>query len=260
MTAWILLRGLTRESGHWGSFPEQLRSEIGDGQDVQLFAPDLPGNGALHSETSPLGVADTAEWMREQLFAQRIEPPYYLLALSLGAMVAVAWANRHPDEIRGCVLINTSLRPYSPFYCRLKPKNYLRLLRVALRCGDDSDLEADILQLTSRNHTGDGDLLKQWIALRRRHPVSRANACRQLLAAVRYRAPPEKPIPPLLILGSQNDALVDISCSKELARRWHCSLSIHPTAGHDLPLDDGRWIAREVGGWLKAGPMSSAID
>ena len=35
--------------------------------------------------------------------------------MSLGAMVAVAWANAHPQELARCVLINASLRPFSPF-------------------------------------------------------------------------------------------------------------------------------------------------
>jgi hypothetical protein len=24
----------------------------------------------------------------------------------------------------------------------------------------------------------------------------------------------------------------------------------HPSAGHDLPLDDGPWLVRELGAWL----------
>ena len=53
--------------------------------------------------------------------------------MSLGAMVAVDWAARHPEELAGCVLINTSLRPFSPWYQRLRPANYGALLRPAVR-------------------------------------------------------------------------------------------------------------------------------
>ena len=28
MSTWIFLRGLTRESRHWGNFPETFRSEV----------------------------------------------------------------------------------------------------------------------------------------------------------------------------------------------------------------------------------------
>jgi hypothetical protein len=28
---------------------------------------------------------------------------------------------------------------------------------------------------------------------------------------------------------------------------------VHPSAGHDLPLDDGVWVAQAVAKWLAAG-------
>jgi pimeloyl-ACP methyl ester carboxylesterase len=40
-------------------------------------------------------------------------------------MVAVEWASRYPQEIARCVLINTSMRPYSRFHQRLRWQNYL---------------------------------------------------------------------------------------------------------------------------------------
>ena len=39
-----------------------------------------------------------AESIRARLMAQGVRPPYHLLAMSLGAMVAVAWAARHPEK------------------------------------------------------------------------------------------------------------------------------------------------------------------
>jgi pimeloyl-ACP methyl ester carboxylesterase len=39
-------------------------------------------------------------------------------------MVAVEWASRYPQEIARCVLINTSMRPYSRFHQRLRWQNY----------------------------------------------------------------------------------------------------------------------------------------
>jgi predicted alpha/beta hydrolase family esterase len=95
------------------------------------------------------------------------------------------------------------------------------------------------------------DVLANWRRFAREYPVSRANAVRQLIAAARYRAPREKPPPPLLILASAADSLVDPSCSRQLAVCWKCEVLEHPTAGHDLPLDDGPWVASKVHQWLK---------
>lgn len=248
MSTWIFLRGLTRESRHWGLFPETFRREV---PAAQVFAPDLPGNGTLNAETSPLHVEEMAESIRIRLMAQGIRPPYHLLAMSLGAMAAVAWAARHPDEIHGAVLINTSLRPFSPFYRRLKPGSYCRLLKLALPGRSEQNFESTILALTSRQAEYPKDVLKNWVAYRREYSVGSRNALRQLVAAARYRAPRARPAPPMLILSSKNDALVDHSCSHQLARHWDTAFAEHPTAGHDLPLDDGLWVARQVGDWLK---------
>lgn len=256
MSTWIFLRGLTRESRHWGRFADTFRKEV---PDAEVHTPDLPGNGLLHAQESPLDVAEMAESCRAQLREQGISPPYHLLAMSLGAMVTVAWATRHPGEICGCVLINTSLRPFSPFYRRLKPGSYVPLLRRTLLGGSAYDWENTILQLTSRRVEPPGEILKEWVTYRCEHPVSSRNAFRQLLAAVRYRAPLARPLPAMLILASRNDALVDPHCSRQIARYWNTAFAEHPTAGHDLPLDDGPWVARQASQWLQTLAPQSAV-
>jgi pimeloyl-ACP methyl ester carboxylesterase len=251
MTTWIFLRGLTRESRHWGDFPEMFRREV---PGAQVYTPDLPGNGALYAQKSPLHVEEMMEHCRAQMIGQGIPRPYHLLAMSLGAMVAVAWAARYPDEISGCVLINTSLRPFSPFYRRLKPGNYPRLLKLALLGGSEQAWESAILEITSRHAKQPAAVLENWMAYRKECPVSARNARHQLLAAMRYRAPGNGLASPVLILVSGQDALVDASCSRQLAQRWNAAISEHPTAGHDLPLDDGPWVVRKVKHWLQALP------
>lgn len=243
MSAWLLLRGLTRESGHWGEFPLILSSAFPEARIVTL---ELPGSGALFRERSPTHIADILERCREQLREQEITGPVYLLALSLGAMIATAWAFRHPDEIAGIVLINTSFRGISPFFRRLRPSSYATLLRL-LTTRDARLREATILGLTSRR--APQDVLRKWVALRHEHPVTPANALRQLLAAARFKAPTEAPPIPTLILSSEADALVHPNCSENLARRWKAHHFKHPTAGHDLPLDDGAWVVERVRQW-----------
>ena len=242
MSTWIFLRGLTRESGHWGAFTPQFENALPGCTVVPL---DLPGNGSLCQQTSPLRVQDMVAHCRAELDRRRLPPPYHLLGMSLGAMVAVAWSAAHPIEVVAQVLINTSLRPFSPFYQRLRPRNYGLLLRLALFRTSPEDWERSILRITSQG--GQDAVLSRWLALRAQHPVTRANALRQLLAAARYRAPATLATPTLLLASAQ-DQLVSVACSQALARQWQCSLQVHPTAGHDLPLDDGDWVARQIAG------------
>ena len=147
MTPWILLRGLTRESRHWGEFPHHLRDVTGDAPVICL---DLPGNGQLNHMESLLSVEAMADYCHAELACRGIARPCHVLAMSLGAMVAVAWAERHPDDIADAILINTSLRPFSPFHQRLRPANYLRVLHLLAARVSDEELETAILGMTTR--------------------------------------------------------------------------------------------------------------
>lgn len=243
---WLLLRGLTRETAHWGGFVAALEQAL---PPARVLALDLPGNGSLHALRSPADIAAMVAWCRAELARRGVPGPVHVLAMSLGAMVAAEWADQAPQELAGCVLINTSLRPFSPFYQRLRPRNYPRLLRLMLGAAP-ARWERTILEMTSNRAAALADVLPAWVAARAQHPVSGANALRQLLAAMRYRARRQAPAVPLLLLGSEQDRLVDVRCTLALARHWGSALRLHPWAGHDLPLDDPAWVLAQLRGWL----------
>ncbi len=242
---WILLRGLTRESGHWGGFADQFAQAV---PQAHVLALDLPGNGRFYMQRSPLSVQAMVAQCRDELARRGIAPPYGVLAMSLGAMVAAQWSQSHPQEVVAQVLINTSMRPFSAFYQRLRPANYGALLKLVLLGASPQEWEQTVLRLTS--HKADTCALPAWLAIRRERPVSRANAFRQLLAAARFEASGERPLVPTLLLASTHDGLVAVQCSEALAQHWQCPLQLHPSAGHDLPLDDGPWVAQQVQQWL----------
>ena len=50
MVNWILLRGLTRESGHWGDFLPLCQQACPDGGVLPL---DFPGSNVWHHQASP---------------------------------------------------------------------------------------------------------------------------------------------------------------------------------------------------------------
>lgn len=243
---WVLLRGLTRESRHWGDFPQHLAETLGGARVICL---DLPGNGKLNGMDSPRSVEAMADYCHAEFASLGVAPSCRVLAMSLGAMVAVAWAQRHPGDIATAVLINTSLRPFSPFYRRLRPPNYLRLLR-ALGAGD-RELETAAFEMTTRLVRNPAAVIEEWRQWRRENPVSRRNALRQILAAARYRAPRKRPFDQLLLLAGARDALVDPRCSLQLAAQWDAVVAVHPEAGHDLPLDDAAWVLARVRCWIE---------
>ncbi|MEI6593060.1 MAG: alpha/beta hydrolase [Holophagaceae bacterium] len=246
MSTWILLRGLVREAGHWGGFPELLAAEL---PEARVIALDLPGNGSLNDHFSPVSIEAMAGHCRGELARQGVPPPYHLLAMSMGGMVAAAWAVAHPEEISASVLLNTSFGAFSPLHHRLRPGAWPYLLKV-LREPSDRGREELIFDLTSNlARETHPEIVDQWTALRTSHPVRLGNTLRQLVASARFRAPQQAPVRTLLLLGA-GDHLVNPQCSREIARHWGCPLAVHPWAGHDLTLDDPAWVAAEIRAWF----------
>lgn len=249
MSAWILLRGLTREGRHWASLPGQLRAA---GLDDEVVLADLPGSGQHVLARAPSSVGATTAFVRAQLRAAGPAPPYRLIALSLGAMVALDWAQRFPAEIEALVLINTSMRRYSSLAARLRPGAWPLVVRAALhwRAKDRRDAERAIHRLTcNRTDTLEADLAA-WSSIYDSAPPSALNALRQLIAAARFRGTPHAPCCPTLVLASRADALVHPVCSAEIAAAWDATLIEHPWAGHDLPHDDPAWLTDTIAEWV----------
>lgn len=247
MSTWILLRGLTRETRHWGPFPAMLRDAAKTDSLLQL---DLPGNGALANLHAPAQVAQMLGFVRLAVLQSSVPGPYRVLAMSLGGMVATAWAQQYPDEIERLVLINTSMRPFSRATERLRPQAWPGLLSVAANWRNAYEAEAEIHRLTCNEQGSIADDLAAWTAIRDSAPVSRANALRQLWAAARFNAAPAAPRCATLILASAQDKLVNPVCSEKVATAWGAAHVRHPWAGHDLPHDDPAWTSETVGAWL----------
>ncbi|PLZ04194.1 alpha/beta hydrolase [Burkholderia sp. WAC0059] len=249
MSTWILLRGLTRETRHWGNFPALLAQSVGQGSPV--LPVDLPGNGVYAPLRSPADVAALVGFVRLAVRRCGAHGPYRLLAMSLGGMVAAGWALRYPDEVECLALVNTSMRPYGGVHERLRVRAWLAVARIASGWQAAEAVERRVHALTcNRRDTVAADL-SAWCAVRASAPVSRSNAWRQLWAAARFAAS-GVPRCPVLVLSSQHDRLVHPACSARLAEAWQATHLVHPWAGHDLPHDDPQWICSVLQAWSLA--------
>ena len=257
---WVLLRGLTREARHWGDMPVLLAQQLESNDATDAASPpavitlDLPGNGAAASQTSPCSVRAMVEAARKQLAATGTKPPYALMAMSLGGMVATDWAQRYPEEVTRLVLINTSMRPFSRLTERLRPTSWARVALLALRWRSAQGVERSVHRLTCNREANHADDLTSWLAIRQSAPVTAANALRQLIAAALFRSAPTPPRCPVLVLSSTLDRLVDARCSAALATAWLAPHYRHPWAGHDLPHDDAPWVAQRIASWAQHKP------
>jgi pimeloyl-ACP methyl ester carboxylesterase len=248
---WVLLRGLVREKRHWGEFPDTLQTHFPD-DEIVLY--DFPGNGQRCKEKSATTVIEVVEDLRSYLSDQSISKPVHIIALSLGAMVAVEWLNKYPDECASAVLISTSMRGLNPFYQRLLPSSYPAIFKSLLIPAGIERNEAMNLKLISNIVSSDKSrseqTVNQWLNYSRQCPVAVMNGLRQLLAAIRFRVPSRQPKTPMLVLCSVADKLVSPECSFALAEHWSLPLEMHAGAGHDIPLDDGDWVCEKISQWL----------
>jgi pimeloyl-ACP methyl ester carboxylesterase len=246
MSQWILLRGLTRETRHWGNFEQSMRAHGLLRDDKRAIFIDLPGNGDERESQAPLSVQAMTEFVRTRAIELGVTLPCRVLAMSLGAMVATCWAQRFPDDIERLVLINTSMRPFARFHERLRPAAWPMLMRIASAWTQAERCETLIHRMTChRNDTCDEDIAS-WAAWRRAQGASAANALRQLVAAARFEARSTAPRCATLILASARDELVNPVCSSRIAVHWNAKHALHEWAGHDLPHDDADWTCRTI--------------
>lgn len=242
---WLLLRGLARESRHWGEFAQELRSRTGQA----VVTLDLPGNGALHTDTSPVTVNGLLVALRRQINECGLTLPINVLAMSLGGMVATQWAQHYPREVSRLVLINTSMRPFSSMSERLRPSAWPTLAGLALQwhqANKGERIENAVHGLTCRQAKHRSQDIADWCHIRSSAPVSASNVLRQLRAAARFTCGPIEPRCPVLVLSSKCDGLVNPICSTRLASAWQLPHHQHPWAGHDLPHDDGPWVCEQI--------------
>lgn len=244
---WLLLRGLARESAHWGDFIGQMQTAF---PSAAIHTLDIPGTGNFYRHNSPDSIAGMVQFLREQALDQgMLEQKLSLMALSMGGMIACEWMRSYPQDIAGAALVNTSFAGISPFHKRMRWQSYGRFSQILLK-NNVYQRELAILKLVSNRPERYLKLAGEWGDIQLQRPVSLSNSLRQILAAARYRTPSEKPCQPILLLNSRGDRLVAPACSIAISNNWRIDLRSHPWAGHDLALDDGEWLADQLKRWV----------
>ncbi|GAA4104374.1 alpha/beta hydrolase [Zhongshania borealis] len=234
---WVFLRGLGREQAHWGDFIDRCATQL----NWQCHCIDLPGFGSEHQRPSPTRIQTIREDVAQRLPATLNNgTPFGIVALSLGGMVALDWLANNPEQIAKVILINTSTGD-CPLFQRLKLSALPRAIGALLAPSIIARERATIAMVSNR-HSRDPSLLAIWCKISKLRPVSRINVLRQLLAASRYRAPATLASTSHLLISSQADRMVSYRCSEFLASKYAWPITLHNSAGHDLPVDDAEWL------------------
>ena len=247
MQEWFFLRGLIRESGHWLDFPREFSYRF---PEDKLHFLEIPGSGKRCREDSPLSIPEMVDALQADFLQQRqhSEKPF-IFAVSLGAMVTLEWLNRCPGQFAGAVLCNTSVRGLSPMHHRLHPRNYPDIFRLLLTPHSLEAREAKVLSLVSNRPERHAMATLKYTRIQQARPMSRRNAVRQIYAASRYRLKDRPADTPILLLNSAGDRFVNPVCTEALGKWLTIPWQTHPSAGHDLPLDEPEWVLERVDEW-----------
>jgi len=239
----FLIRGLARETRHWGGFlPRMAQSFSG----AKIHPLEIPGSGRLNNHISPIKSSEYINAIRQQYLNHAAEgDDCKIIGLSLGGMIVAHWLEQNPLDFSAAVLINTSLS-ISPFYKRLQISGGAQLF-TSLLTTDIYKREKKLASLLC-NLANRDVIARQWVDISKTAPVTSKNLFRQLIAAATFRLP-AKPKVPMLILCSTNDRLVSASCSKDIASLWNSILFCHDTAGHDITTDDPEWCIKKLQNW-----------
>jgi pimeloyl-[acyl-carrier protein] methyl ester esterase len=203
--------------------------------------PDLPGYGATPS-VSPY----TAETLADAL-AERIAAPVDLVGWSMGGMVALALAARHPDKVARLALVGTSPRfAVGADWPRGMAPDVLAEFARSLA----ADYRATLSRFLSLQARG-GDAAREVIGLLRErmraqpepNPETLA-AGLELLRAVDLRDQVERVVCPTLVVHGAHDSLCPAAAGAWLAEHLQNGrLALHEHASHAPFLSHPDWFA-----------------
>lgn len=107
----LMIHGLTGTPAELNSATRSLKQA-----GYLVSAPMLPGHGVDEKTLSRTGWRDWLSAMEDELARLGADQPVFVGGLSMGAVLALALAERHPERVRGLALYAPTLR-YDGFAC-----------------------------------------------------------------------------------------------------------------------------------------------
>jgi len=241
---WILLRGLVRESGHWGGFIKKLKARDPHALVLPL---DWPGLGVFHEQDMPLDPLECVDFLEQQLGLALGDKAVRLsiIGLSLGGALALYWCQKQPHLFERVVVINGSLANLSAPWLRLRGLALARIIALLFEPSLKTREQKILLLTSALCRENPKHIVDAWANLAAHHRVRFPTFLRQMILASRIRVTtPITPTP--LFLASRKDAVVNWRSSRAMSRFFSAPLVLHEHAGHDLPLDDPDWCLDHI--------------
>lgn len=243
-TSILMLRGLARERRHWGTVIDMIQQQT----EKEVLTPDLPGFGNESEVEPPMSIRQTMEMIRQKLGAPK---KLDIVGLSLGGMVVHEWVRHYPEEINSFVMINSSFGSISPFYKRLRWQIYKQIIDISL-AQFPRERERKILEIVANSAERREEVLLDWVKVAQERNWNPVHVLKQISAAAIYRPSIEPLKTSGLVLSCLGDRFMDPSCPATLAKALKVPLISHPWAGHDLGVDDPKWLVDRLAEFWKS--------
>jgi len=237
-----LLHGWGLHGGIWAALRAALPEQA-------MHAPDLPGYGGSAS-VSPY----TAEALADAI-APTLPEAGLLLGWSMGGMVALALAARHPHKVKALVLVATT-----PAYVNRAgwDKGLTPELLASFAEGVQTDYRATLLRFLSLQARG-GEAAREVIGQLRESVFARGEPAAatladglELLRAVDLRAQAKQIQAPTLVLHGGYDGLCLPAAAEWLASELpDARLAMQAKAAHAPFLSHPDWFVEELKGFLR---------
>ena len=243
-----LLRGIGRESGHWGNaFMNRIYKHY---PHANIHLLDLPGSGQYYQHKGFSSIEKTATFMHQEKERQAIPESgkHILLATSLAGIVAVEWHRQYPQDFDGLVLVGSSFKKVCPSNKRVKREAKDDFVKIFFTA-DPQKREKAFIEINSNFHADNDSLLEKWVAIQAEHPVKKNTLLKQTIAGAMYQTPEHVPPIPVLLIGSEGDRILDPECLCNVQKYLHADLVLHDSAGHGVPLDAPVWLADQLSSW-----------
>ncbi|MCP4911649.1 MAG: alpha/beta hydrolase [Oligoflexia bacterium] len=245
----LLLRGLGRTSAHWLDFPEHLKNNLSMVNEVKCI--DLPGFGHESDEASPLTIKGITDFVFSKFELLPTSPNWITISVSLGGMVNMHWLSdtERSAHIKGSIIINSSSSDIAHPFERASIKSLSKIIKAGIS-RDNYVKEKHIASFVNHQCPSE-ETLKRLAKVNDQFPIKIPSFIKQLLAASHFKSP-QYLYRPTLFVRSKNDVMVNPVCSERLASKYNCQLETHPSAGHDLPIEDPAWLVEKVGNFLRS--------
>lgn len=228
----VILRGMSFSSRHWLGFDDVLA------KDFQVISIDNRGIGRSKCKVGPgLSMNQLAKDVVQVLDEEGIEKAH-MMGFSLGGMIALAIAMKHPSRCLSAIVINSSIAGF-PFLRLSLPAIY-HLLRYGYRKDRLLKALSELLFHQGTPHLDRKSIYQHWVGIAKEEGFPLRATLFQMLAAGRFFAKRDLSnlaVPTLVVYGAK-DRFVPVINSMMLHQTIpHAKLVKIEDAGHELMLD-----------------------